>query len=85
MELLFQIVAGVPSGREAELGNIGLGDACRTAAREGIWLIYREMLASRPTEALAENARYVLDRIELDRDRFDSIVGAWLETAATDP
>jgi hypothetical protein len=83
-ELLFQIVAGVPSLEETEIGNLGLGDACRDAAREGVWLLYRQMLTGRPDGAMADTAREILDRIELDRDRFDRIVGAWQADATQD-
>ena len=43
MELLFQIVNGESIDDETEFGNANLGDQCRAVAREGLWVLYREL------------------------------------------
>ncbi|WP_236239993.1 hypothetical protein [Streptomyces sp. CC228A] len=64
LELLFQIVAGEADEEEAARGNVDLGDRCRAAARQGLWLVYRELGTRRRETAVA-----VLERIEDDKAR----------------
>lgn len=52
-------------------GNDGLGDACRAKAREGLWLLYRELLTGE-----RDAAREILDIIDPEPDRLRSIEGA---------
>ncbi|SER88014.1 hypothetical protein SAMN04487983_102444 [Streptomyces sp. yr375] len=67
LELLQQIVMGEADADEAALGDADLGDRCRTAARNGLWLVYRELGTRR-----RETAEAVLDRIETDRPRLNA-------------
>ncbi|MEU9335747.1 hypothetical protein AB0D49_21615 [Streptomyces sp. NPDC048290] len=64
LELLQQIVRGEAEKEEAALGDADLGDRCRAAAREGLWLVYRELGTRR-----RETAEAILERIEPDRAR----------------
>lgn len=59
LELLFQIVMGEADEEEASRGNANLGDACRAKAKEGVWLLYRELLMGE-----REAAREILDIID---------------------
>lgn len=64
LELLFQIVHGEPHQDEIARGRVDLGDRCRQAAREGLWLLYREFL--RETHV---GAREVLGVLAPDKAR----------------
>lgn len=64
MELLFQIVSGVPHVSEVELGNVSLGEDCRQIAREGKWLLIRELI-----HGVSNSARDVLQVIEENNER----------------
>ncbi|OII59767.1 hypothetical protein BJP40_12775 [Streptomyces sp. CC53] len=68
LELLYQIVAGED---EAARGSGDLGDRCRAAAREGLWLVYRELGTRR-----RDLAEAILDRVEEDRARLAHHRGA---------
>ncbi|WP_299542243.1 hypothetical protein [uncultured Streptomyces sp.] len=64
VELLLQIVTGESDKDEVALGNADLGDQCRAAARNGLWLVYRELGTRR-----REMAEAVLEHIENDKPR----------------
>ncbi|UBV44783.1 hypothetical protein LAJ19_16695 (plasmid) [Deinococcus taeanensis] len=69
-ELLFQIVAGEADESEVALGNGELGSRCREQARQGLWTLYRELWSG----GLGGLAREILERIELDAVRLDTII-----------
>ncbi|QNE77748.1 hypothetical protein F0344_26945 [Streptomyces finlayi] len=64
VELLLQIVMGESAKDEIALGNTNLGDQCRAAARNGLWLVYRELGTRR-----RETAEAILEHIEDDKPR----------------
>ncbi|MFC4455138.1 hypothetical protein [Deinococcus sonorensis] len=68
-ELIYQIVAGVEDESELLLGNTGLAERCRQRAREGLWLLYKEYRHTR-----FELVRLILEKIELDEDRFHQFI-----------
>ncbi len=68
LELLFQIVAGEADEEEVLRGNADLGDACRAKAREGLWLLYRELLMGE-----REAAREILEVIDPESERIASL------------
>lgn len=43
MELLFQILKGMPHQEEVDRGLDNLAEQCKGAARCGLWLLYREL------------------------------------------
>ncbi|GAA2687808.1 MULTISPECIES: hypothetical protein [Actinosynnema] len=43
LELLFQLVAGQTDPEAVERGSGDLGAECRALAREGLWLLYRDL------------------------------------------
>ncbi|GIH73044.1 hypothetical protein [Sphaerimonospora thailandensis] len=72
LELLFQLVSGESDTEEVERGNSDLGSICRQNAREGIWVIYRELCSGH-----YDLARDILEMIDRDRDRFAHFVDAY--------
>ncbi|WP_143020363.1 hypothetical protein [Sinosporangium album] len=64
LELLFQIVSGESHLSEVERGLPDLGESCRQRAREGLWVIYRELAVG-----LYAPARSILECVELDSIR----------------
>ncbi|MFC4080142.1 hypothetical protein [Amycolatopsis samaneae] len=72
LELLFQLVAGEADEEAAARGNPKLGDECRARAREGLWILYGELGGK-----FDYAARDILDRVEVDRDRFSRLTGAF--------
>jgi hypothetical protein len=64
LELLYQILNGYPARTEQSLGMNDMSERCKTSAREGLWLFYREF--QRDTR---EMARYVIELIETDSCR----------------
>jgi hypothetical protein len=44
LDLLFQIVNGTTDPDEVDAGNADLAEKCRSRAREGIWLFYRDLM-----------------------------------------
>ncbi|MEV0964717.1 MULTISPECIES: hypothetical protein [unclassified Streptomyces] len=71
LELLFQIVSGEADEEERGMGNSALGDLCRDAAREGLWLVYRELGTRR-----RETAESILERIEGDEARLTAFLAS---------
>jgi hypothetical protein len=67
IELLYQLVRGESDVTEAERGVSDLGERCRRQAREGIWLLYRELAAGS-----ADGVRDILDVIEADPRRLSA-------------
>lgn len=70
LELLFQIVAG--EVHEAELfsgGFTNLGDKCRKKAREGLWILYNELLYGNK-----EAASEILEKIETNKERLETFL-----------
>jgi hypothetical protein len=70
-ELLLQIVSGESHQDEVGRGRADLGPRCREAARQGLWVLYRELLGP-DAEAAAE----VLGHVEVDLERYRAIAGA---------
>ena len=64
LDLLFQIVCGEPHEEEIARGNHDLTERCREAARQGLWILYRELLTGE-----RDAARDVLEVIEHDSAR----------------
>lgn len=60
LELLFQMVNGVSHRDEAARGLADIGEDCRRRAREGLWLVYRE-LGHKWSHELARNIVEILD------------------------
>jgi len=71
LELLFQIVTGEPHVEEVERGNADLTETCRARAREGLWLLYRELV-----EGERDAARDVLQAVETDSARLMAFLEA---------
>ncbi|CAN7536290.1 hypothetical protein LJR118_003858 [Acidovorax sp. LjRoot118] len=67
LELLFQILAGSAHESEIALGNEGIDNACRHRAREGMWLLYKELMHGE-----RDAAREVIELIEPDSARFNA-------------
>lgn len=65
LELLYQILKGVPASRE---GNCDIVEQCKAAVNEGLWLVVREFIYG-PRDA----ARDVLDQLHTDLD-FEALV-----------
>ncbi|WP_188191460.1 hypothetical protein [Nonomuraea sp. SYSU D8015] len=72
LELLLQLVSGESDAEEMERGNSDLGSICRKNAREGIWIIYRELCSG-----YYDLARDILEVIDLDRDRLAHFMNAY--------
>jgi hypothetical protein len=64
LELLFQIVSGGPHQSELALGNFDLARRCQAKTREGIWILYRELMQDHNS-----GARDVLEVVETDQAR----------------
>ena len=73
-ELLFQIVAGEPHQYEIALGNSNLAEKCRAKAREGLWILYKELINGDNTSS--EMAFEILQRIETDFSRLETFLKA---------
>lgn len=71
LELLFWIVSGIPAQSEIASGNSELGERCRAKAREGLWILYRELFGKN-SEAVLE----VLEKIETDSSRLETFLKA---------
>ena len=69
LELLFQILSGHPDESEVAASNEGLAERCKSKAREGLWVLYREM-----REGEQDAARECIELIELDRERLQNMV-----------
>jgi len=68
IELLFQIVNGYPD-REEEARGLGDLDArCKDAARQGLWVLYREFLGEN-----RKQVRYVIELLDEDKSRLESL------------
>jgi hypothetical protein len=65
LELVYQLVAGESAEYEVSHGNPYLGEACRAAAREGLWLLYRDL----PRKRLYETIRAIIEIVEPDKSR----------------
>lgn len=68
LDLLFQIVSGVPDDSEIALGNENLSEKCILKAREGLWLLYREFLYGEKI-----SAQDVIEVIETDISRLNEL------------
>jgi hypothetical protein len=64
LELLFQIVNGQPHEEEIKRRNLDLTETCRMRAREGLWILYRELVHGERAAA-----KEVLEVIDVDRSR----------------
>lgn len=71
LELLLQIVLGECHEDEVALGNADLGDRCREKARQGLWVLYGELMRGE-----RDSAREVIEAIELDTARLDTFIKA---------
>ena len=70
LELLFQILAGSAHASEVALGNENIAEACRDKAREGLWVLYKELINGE-----RDAAKEVIELIELDRTRLGIFLG----------
>ncbi|WP_338846804.1 hypothetical protein V8J88_23925 [Massilia sp. W12] len=66
MELLFQILAGTPHQSEIDAENNELMDRCHKKAREGLWLLYKEL-----QDGVTDAAYEILDLIDDDKERLN--------------
>lgn len=64
LELLLQCVAGESDEEAVERGNPHLGDDCRARAREGLWILYRQLRGR-----YKDSVKAILDIIEPDESR----------------
>lgn len=69
LELLFQIVNGVPHEEEVVRGFADLGDRCKSEARDGLWLLYRESL-----EGEQNAAKEIIQLIDEDSARLRYLI-----------
>jgi hypothetical protein len=69
LDLLFQLVNGTADDSEIANGERDLAAACQQAAREGLWVLYRELI-----EGEREAAKEVLCEIETNPDRLATIL-----------
>ncbi len=69
LELLFQVVSGESAPEERTRGNCDLGDQCRTAAREGLWVLYRIF----QERELGRAAKEIIERIDQDPTRLGKL------------
>jgi hypothetical protein len=70
LELLTEIVTGVPDQSEVALGNTALADRCRAKAREGLWILYKLFVDGDETQRIL--VFDVLEIIETDSSRLDA-------------
>jgi len=78
VELLFQIVHGDAASEDVARGLPDLGDCCRTEAKKGLWLLYRELIAGDlPKEGVLE----VIEVIDDDKNRVAFIKSAAIPAA----
>ncbi|NHZ94483.1 hypothetical protein [Massilia sp. CCM 8734] len=75
LELLLQIVLGESHEDELALGAPDLGDKCRERARQGLWVLYGELMRGN-----RDCAREVIEAIELDATRLDTFLKEALST-----
>jgi hypothetical protein len=69
LDLLFQLVNGTSHESEIAQGRPDLATTCKQAARQGLWVLYRELF-----EGEQEAAKDVLLEIEEDRDRLAAVL-----------
>jgi hypothetical protein len=69
LELLFQIVNGSPHESEVAVGFGDLAEACRAAARQGLWVLYRELL-----DGERAAAKEILEVVEVESDRLLTVL-----------
>ena len=69
LDLLFQLVNGTAHESERVLSDVDLAANCRAAAREGLWVLYRELI-----DGEQDAAKDVLLEIETDRDRLAAVM-----------
>lgn len=74
LELLFQIVAGIPHEVEITLGNSQLGERCRAKAREGLWILYKLLVNGDSKDSTM--AFEILEKIETDSFRLETFTKA---------
>ncbi|MCP2303524.1 hypothetical protein LV79_003229 [Actinokineospora globicatena] len=72
VELVQQIVCGVPADLEDRSGNTELGDRCRRQAREGLTQFYGWLLDEDPS--VRECALLIIDAVDPDRARKQSVL-----------
>ncbi|WP_326611938.1 hypothetical protein OIE62_17325 [Streptomyces scopuliridis] len=68
---LWQLVTGESHLSESEAGEPELEEECCAAAREGIWLLYREAVSGD-----TETALDILEFVDPDTDRFEAFRSA---------
>ncbi len=69
LDLLFQLVNGTAHETERVLSDIDLAGSCRAAAREGLWVFYRELI-----DGEQDAAKDLLVEIETDRARLAAVM-----------
>lgn len=75
LETLLFILSAEAQAREPALRGRDLLDECRTAARPGIWLLYREV-SSGATVGAASMAYEILTLLDEDLDRLERVRAA---------
>lgn len=73
------MVTGESDEEEVALGNADLGE-CRAAARNGVWLVHRELGTRR-----RESAEAVLEQIDNDKPRLAAYPAGVRGTWCADP
>jgi hypothetical protein len=71
LELLFQIVNGYSDQSEVALGSDDLDESCKASARQGLWVLYRELV-----DGERAAAKDVLEVIEVDHDRLVAVLAS---------
>lgn len=69
LELLFQIIHGIPHQQEIERGMADLVERCKDKARQGLWLLYRELLGESH-----DAAKEIIELLDPDKSRIDCFV-----------
>jgi hypothetical protein len=69
LDLLFQLVNGTAHESEVTANGIDLAESCKQAARQGLWVLYRELL-----DGERDAAKDVLFEIERNHDRLAAVL-----------
>jgi len=82
LDLLFEIGSGVPDESEVARGNVGLGERCRRAVCEGVWLIYEQLYSVE--ERVRKTALEIVADLEADEFRRLVVLKAIAERETAD-
>jgi hypothetical protein len=72
LELLLNLAAGEGTALDPALAGRDLVEECRAAIRNGLWILYAEMMHPVSVDA-ASNAFETLSLVEEDQDRLDRV------------